>query len=186
VEEAKFHPIILGNNLTTGLIDHGTLKTNIYAYVKTGMGPTAPILAAYVNAIMERDWTTYETIVEGLATPSTPIFPNNGPEALYGIQCPDTELRFDNQEDIQPLVDYNYNESYFGGVQPVQLMALCLQWKMRSKETFTGPFNNIKTKNPILFVSSPLDPATPMASARNMSQGFEGSVILQQNGIGVS
>jgi len=189
VEETKFQPIILGNNASVGLIDHGSLKLAINDQVKTGMGAgTGSLLSLYLNAILERDWVTYQKILASLAAPAPkpPTFPNNGPEAPYGIQCPDTELRFDNLEDIQPLVDFVYNESYFAGTQTIPLMIFCLRWKMRSKETFKGPFSNIKTKNPILFVSSPLDPATPMESARNTSQGFEGSVILQQNGIGVS
>jgi len=184
LEETKYHPIILGDNFT--VIDHGTLKVNIYSQIKTGM-VMGQNLSIYLNSIMERNLTAYQPFAAlDLSKESdSTIFPNYGQEAIYGIECPDTELRSDSLEGVQSLVNYNYNESYYGGTQPIGLLIVCAQWKMRSKETFTGPFQ-VRTKNPILFVSSPLDPATPMASARNMSQGFEGSTLLQQNGIGVS
>ena len=37
-----------------------------------------------------------------------------------------------------------------------------------------------------MFVGGPFDPVTPLISAYNMSTGFEGSVVLQHNGYGVS
>jgi hypothetical protein len=180
LEETKYNPIVIGNNI----VQYGPLKTNIFGFVKAGMG-AGRLLAVYLNAIIERNATVYERILAALNQPSSPIYPNYGQEALYGIQCPDIELRSASLEGIEPLVSYNYNESYYGGPAVVSLMVACAQWKMRSKETFTGPFQ-VQTKNPILFVSSPFDPATPMASARNMSEQFTGSALLQQNGIGVS
>ena len=56
---------------------------------------------------------------------------------------------------------------------------------VQAKERYTAGFDNIRTKNPFLFVGSPFDPLTPLASARNVSAGFEGSVVLQHNGYGV-
>lgn len=145
-----------------------------------------PLLASYLHAIFLRDVETYETLSAAINTLNPAIFPNNGPEAILGIQCPDTALRSDTLEGISSQIEYNYKESYFGGPAVVQLMIPCAEWKMTSKETFEGPFTGVRTRNPVLFVSSPLDPATPMVSAWNMSGGFEGSVVLQQNGIGVS
>jgi len=44
----------------------------------------------------------------------------------------------------------------------------------------------VRTKNPVLLVGQTYDPVTPMASARNISAGFEGSVVLEVMGFGVS
>ncbi|KIP05919.1 hypothetical protein PHLGIDRAFT_73444, partial [Phlebiopsis gigantea 11061_1 CR5-6] len=42
------------------------------------------------------------------------------------------------------------------------------------------------TSSPILLIGNTLDPVTPIAGARNMSSGFAGSVMLQQNSTGHS
>jgi len=44
----------------------------------------------------------------------------------------------------------------------------------------------VKTKNPVLLIGSTYDPVTPIASAHNVSAGFEGSVVLERGGFGVS
>jgi hypothetical protein len=55
---------------------------------------------------------------------------------------------------------------------------------MQAKERYTGGFEDLKTKNPLLFIGSPFDPITPLPSARNASAGFMGSVVLQHDGYG--
>ena len=57
---------------------------------------------------------------------------------------------------------------------------------MSAKERYTGGFSDIKTKNPLLFVGNTYDPLTPFVSAQNASAAFEGSVVLQHDGYGVS
>jgi hypothetical protein len=48
-----------------------------------------------------------------------------------------------------------------------------------------GPFGG-DTKNPILFVSNTLDPATPMINGQTWSPRFKGSELLVIEGVGVS
>ncbi|GJE95989.1 alpha/beta hydrolase [Phanerochaete sordida] len=60
---------------------------------------------------------------------------------------------------------------------------MCNGWKMRSRDTFNGSFIT-NTSTPILMISNTYDPVCPLASARNMSAGFGGSVLLQQNSTG--
>ena len=62
---------------------------------------------------------------------------------------------------------------------------LCAQWPFEAKERYSGDFN-VKTRTPLLFIGNTYDPATPAASARNMSASFEGSGMLERNGYGVS
>lgn len=51
------------------------------------------------------------------------------------------------------------------------------------KKKHTGPFE-AKTAFPILFIANMADNATPLVSARNNAQGFEGSVLLVQKSYG--
>lgn len=75
------------------------------------------------------------------------------------------------------------------GQSPFYCAARCIcivpwVWKMAAKERYTGGFSNIKTKHPLLFVGNTYDPLTPLASARNASAAFDGSVVLQHDGYG--
>jgi hypothetical protein len=48
-----------------------------------------------------------------------------------------------------------------------------------------GPFGG-NTKNPILFVSNTIDPATPIQDSQKWAPSFTGSQILEIQAIGVS
>ena len=62
----------------------------------------------------------------------------------------------------------------------------CARWPLPgARERYDGDFR-VKTKNPVLVVSAVWDPVTPLVSAKNVSSGFEGSVLLQRDGFGVS
>lgn len=183
MEYVKYNPILLGSNTTTGLVEYSSLYYQVYAGFKAGIASVST-MAFYLDAIMQRNLTAYELVTALITTPSQPIYPNLGPEAAWGIQCPDVALRTDELSTFDPIFETWY-ESKTSGQILFALSGLCARWKMRSKETYNGLFNTT-TKNPILFISSPYDPATPMVSARNMSAGFEGSVVLQHNHIGVS
>ena len=62
---------------------------------------------------------------------------------------------------------------------------LCAQWQFVGKDRYEGDFR-VKTKKPILFIGNTYDPVTPLASAKAMSEKFEGSVVLERGGYGVS
>ena len=114
---------------------------------------------------------------------SPPTFPELGPEALFGIQCGDVSLRSNNLNEIKPIVEEIFEASYWFGDYQTIFPVACSHWKFRAKERFYGPFVG-KTQNPILFISSPYDVVTPMVSARNVSAGFDGSIVLEHRGFG--
>lgn len=109
-----------------------------------------------------------------------------GDEAQLGIKCSDVLQRADKLTDVAPILEQRHRLSRFGDTAD-QVLAQCAQWKLPAKERYDGDFNNVKkTKNPVLIVNNRYDPVTPLVSARNVSQTFEGSVLLEQNGYGVS
>ncbi|GJE98455.1 alpha/beta hydrolase [Phanerochaete sordida] len=61
----------------------------------------------------------------------------------------------------------------------------CATWPIKAKDRFNGSFET-NTSTPLLLISNTLDPVTPIQSGRKMSQGFHGSVLLQQNSTGHS
>ncbi|GJE96013.1 alpha/beta hydrolase [Phanerochaete sordida] len=59
----------------------------------------------------------------------------------------------------------------------------CTGWKIRGKDRMNGSFET-NTSFPLLLIGNTHDPVTPIANALNMSAGFFGSVVLQQNSTG--
>ncbi|KAI1338021.1 TAP-like protein-domain-containing protein [Xylariaceae sp. FL0016] len=79
----------------------------------------------------------------------------------------------------------------------------CSGWTVRPSERFTGPFTSPAPPTlasatgspadmgvqggpaaPILFLSSRLDPVTPLRNAYRMSESYPGSVVLEQDSVG--
>jgi hypothetical protein len=139
-------------------------------------------LAEALKALLERNATVLATF--GSADPPSPgsiMF-----ESLPGIRCGDKFLRTSNVDIVRTeLKDKHYTTSLrFGDVATVTL-STCAQWGFVAKERYDGNFR-VKTSFPLLVIGNTWDPATPLKSARNVSALFEGSVLLQHNGHGVS
>ena len=56
-------------------------------------------------------------------------------------------------------------------------------WPLRKTHSYR-PRSHVKTKYPILFLSTTNDPITPLLSAKKASEVFEGSRVIQINGTG--
>jgi len=54
----------------------------------------------------------------------------------------------------------------------------CAHWGIQAQYRFTGPFEGVKTSNPILWISNTADPVTPLVSARKMRKKFPGSGLV--------
>lgn len=144
-------------------------------------------LAGLLAAVIEVNATALASVsVSGYSPPS--LFPNlAGPEVQNGIQCADKPFRYDDVADMLPVLARFEAESWMRGDGDIAIQALqCARWKFSSKERYEGTFDNIKTRYPALVVGNSIDPTTPLASARNLSEGLIGSVLLQNNGYGVS
>nr|GAT49901.1 predicted protein [Mycena chlorophos] len=63
------------------------------------------------------------------------------------------------------------------------LRAGCVAWPDYPKTNFRGPFV-ANTSFPLLILGNTADPVTPLASAKKMSEGFSGSVVLTQDCVG--
>lgn len=107
-------------------------------------------------------------------------------DALYAIKCSDTVARAEERDEVMPHVEYLLQASNtFGPLFPSSAM-ICAQWPFEAKERYDGGFDNIKTPNPVLFIGNTYDAATSINSAYNMTSAFDGSVVVEQKGFGVS
>jgi len=121
----------------------------------------------------------HRALSEGIAMPD---------DSLYGISCSDKFPRTDSLAGILPDLERMLETSELFGSQIGSIAAVCPSWPWAAKERYDGGFapGSIKTKTPILLFGNTYDPVTPLPSARNMSAAFEGSVVVEQHGFGVS
>ncbi|KAI1459796.1 TAP-like protein-domain-containing protein [Annulohypoxylon moriforme] len=141
-------------------------------------GPAAwPYLADALNDVLHG---SLDKFVELMLQSSLP----QEAQAILGIRCGDKYPRTDKLSDLTPTFEaYKKSSKYFWDWAWGYYVMPCAQWKFEAKERYLGDFN-VKTSSPVLFVGNTWDPVTPLVSAKNMSAGFEGSVLLTHNGHG--
>ncbi|KAF2117134.1 TAP-like protein-domain-containing protein [Lophiotrema nucula] len=179
VEDITAAPI--GLPKSGSALDGVTLKATIFSqtYDAAGWANFSKVLAPILYGTEEQRIAALESFGKGAAE-SISLGPS---EPNWGIHCGDRIPRTDDFEEIYPSLLNLYNTSYYQGGPNAAVQAVCAQWPWKAKEVYEGNFE-AKTKHPILVMSNSLDGQTPIVSARNMSAGFEGAVILENDGVG--
>ena len=137
-------------------------------------------LAALLVAAIAEDVDALNAALSGGGVSAIP----QQAEAVMGIRCGDKVPRADELSDLDALDDeFDAASKYFSGFARGYYVYACAQWAFEAKERYDGDFR-ASTASPILFIGNTYDPVTPLASAKNMSAGFEGSVVLQHDGFG--
>lgn len=176
VSDIRSNPLVLNAAGSDFILGYGTVKTLLYGSLY------APQL-----------WTLYSSVLAGLlagerTVPSVllaALSTSNGlNEAEQGILCGDKEWIKNDLPAVESALEGLHNQSYWGDIGD-SVATTCARWRFAAKDRYEGNFC-VKTKSPILLIGNTYDPVTPIVGARNMSAGFEGSVVLQQDGCGVS
>lgn len=103
---------------------------------------------------------------------------------FFGIHCLDRGARARTYDAVLPAVRRLFRLSgIMGGAVTVPTVT-CAQWKLEPKERYRGDFC-VRPRKPVLLIGNTYDGHTPIASARNVSAGFNKSVVLKVNGYGV-
>lgn len=178
------------NDLMTSL----DVLTLIQAPDATNFTLTSTQLRSVIFALLyqPRQWTALATqLEEAFAGNITSFAPKplnlsswNPAEIISAlpIRCSDSWLRASNISEIVPLMEKQSAVSAFTDTL-FYVSWLCSAWRMQAKERYTGDFT-AKTRNPIMLIGNTYDPITPLTSARNVSEAFEGSIVLQQDSYG--
>lgn len=87
-------------------------------------------------------------------------------------------------EELEPTFTRLLQTSRLTGPTATQITAHCARWGAHAREIYSGPFEGIRTAEPLLLVGATLNAHTPMQSTRNTSAIFEGSVVLEVAGTG--
>ncbi|KAF2127151.1 hypothetical protein P153DRAFT_368486 [Dothidotthia symphoricarpi CBS 119687] len=105
------------------------------------------------------------------------------------IACNDGAGRF-NLSDYDLFLDHVahvVNQSHYLGeswASGTSVMCRSLDIKPPQSQIFNGYPGASKTRNPILFVSTELDPVTPLRAAKKMRARFGGAGLLVQHSVG--
>lgn len=177
LESVKQEPIIMGTNATTDVVGMRQIIGAIDTTLRLAIDASIP-LAVYLQAIIDRNTTAYRqyepvfnTIVDVSST--------------YHIRCSDATFRTDSFAEIQHRASELTQKSPTWAQLYIPAYVACSAWKSHAKGNYEGDFK-ASTRHPILFIGSPFDGRTPIEGAYNASAGFDGSVVLQHNGLGVS
>ena len=176
----KYNPLLIPIPGTSKslMIQYTDLKSHIFSYLY--IPANWPALASALNSFITKNETgILEFLEEIFAGP-----PGEDAEAMYGIKSGDVLRQVDTLEEILPVVISREEKAWLGDTA-VGVVMRGARWRLPAKERYSGSFQ-VKPKNPILLIGNTHDPVTPLISARNASAGFEGSVVLQHDGYGVS
>ncbi|KZV89518.1 hypothetical protein EXIGLDRAFT_721388 [Exidia glandulosa HHB12029] len=100
---------------------------------------------------------------------------------LAAVACSDADLV---REDLDQLKQHYANMARLSSFAEYwRIHVYCTGWKVRAVERFKGPFVG-NTSFPMLFIGNTADPVTPLWSAKKMSKGFQGAVVLTQESPG--
>ncbi|KAJ4305782.1 hypothetical protein N0V90_001314 [Kalmusia sp. IMI 367209] len=185
VERVKTEPILMGSNVTSDLVGPGEVMN----VLNNGLRITqayAPSIAAWFDAIFRRNLTAYHKARAVLFAGDEAAGPFGNVAGIntIAIRCADSTFRADELDGaVRSRIEKLHAMSYLFGDTYGSTYLVCSQWKMKGKEQYTGDYK-AKTKKPMLIIGSPYDLRTPLVSAKNVSAGFEGSVVLQHNGLG--
>ena len=172
----KFNPLPLG----PAIIEYAAMKPLILACLKA---PSLyPILISGLDGLVTGNTTAVSDFLVNIANILGGLIDS---DALQGIRCGEKTFRVARHEDLQPAISRLHNISKIAGDTFGPILMPCSRWKVNAKEVYSGNFQ-VRTRKPLLVIGNTFDPITPLASARNVSSGFEGSVVLEQRGFGVS
>lgn len=175
-DSLKFNPLPVPNPTAPGggaLLDYSTLKLIVWRLL---YAPHFwPDLALLLARVVAGDVGGFGISIDAV----------RATEPQFGIKCGDAVTPNTNLTETIPILDARHERSLIFGDTADQLVSSCAQWTLKAKESYEGDFK-VKTKNPVLIIGNTFDPITPITSARNLSQALEGSVVLEQNGYGVS
>ena len=152
-----------------------------------------PRLALTLEPLMTQNFSAFlegpESAGSAASSNVTTAAPWNigAPNNFFGIACTDGAWRADSPEYVRDII--NGQQAVSGFSDAFTKIWPCTRWKFSAENRrYTGSFgtpdDQIQTHHPIMIINGRYDPATPLVSAYNASQGFAGSSVLVHGGNG--
>ncbi|EMR70664.1 putative nedd8-like protein [Eutypa lata UCREL1] len=181
LEELKFRPIPAGGAVIDSTLLQSVIRPSLY---RPGRWT---LLGGALHSLLSGDYMDFYSYAAAILADGGEAH-NGGvaTDAPFGIHCSDKNFRRDNLDYFLPELHKQWDQSKVLGDFTTFLASSCAQWDIEPKERYEGGFCGIKTRKPLLVVGNTFDPATSIKSAFNISAGFEDSVVLTQDGYGLS
>lgn len=182
IDELKYRPFAY-NGLVLGYTElKATIRFALYAPVLW------LVLEEVFDALLAQprnETLAGEVLTRFLATDSiTASIPVD--DAAIGIACVDKTPRSDSFDAVSAVLDQAASVSRLLGDSIAALYSICAQWKVEPRSRYTGGFEGVKPRKPLLVIGNTYDPATSIISARNVTDTIKPSVLLEHGGVGVS
>jgi hypothetical protein len=159
---------------------------------------TWPEVARILHELFVGNASTLAAIRHAQTSPITrPLLPECSPDKSYTLPCYDTEspslglgdatpiacsdgLRGDTQtqQEFKRYADDLISRSKVMGAAWVRHRIPCTAWHARASWRYEGDFQT-SMPQPLLLISTSIDPVTPLHSALTMSAKFNGSAVLE-------
>jgi len=161
-------------------------------------------LRAVVFAALFSPWATYPWLAQVLAKlavgDGSILFQGDVPPP-YQCSCDSSEEHYNNSKEAQIAILCNDGDDVPGDLKSAQeyfdklaeasswaelwgrIRLACVGWPKFPKDHFRGPFV-ANTSHPILLIGNTADPVTPLWAAKNVSKGFNNSIVLTQDSPG--
>jgi hypothetical protein len=178
IEGLRKEPLISGRTL----VDSRLVKT----YLRFGLySPTFyPAIATALDELLDGNATQLANSYNNLAAAGV-MLTHADDDSQFSITCTDKKLPTQSFTEMAPIFEALGDESRLLGSHGLIAAMICQHWGVDAKQRYEGNFE-ATTNHPILIINNRFDPATPIRSAQNVSAGFEGSVVLENAGFGVS
>ncbi|KAJ6459217.1 TAP-like protein-domain-containing protein [Mycena sanguinolenta] len=183
------------------VVDYSFLRRTLFGplYTPYGAGGFQDLAAALHALLLGNATALYQLAIGGAGAPS-PFFqcPTNASADVFqflgeldgqvAVACNDGKSVDVEYPDVQNKFRELCGISPFCDLWGVNRMG-CLGWPEYLKNNFTdydlhAVSFKTNTSFPILLISNTADPVTPLVDAEKMSAGFDGSVLLLQDGPG--
>ncbi|KAJ6455252.1 TAP-like protein-domain-containing protein [Mycena sanguinolenta] len=157
------------------VVDYSFLRRTLFGslYTPYGAGSFQDLAAALHALSLGNATALYQLAIGGAGTPSS------------FFQCPTNASAdvFQFLGELDGPVAVVCNDGKSVDVEGLTGWVACEGWPEYLKNNFTISFKT-NTSFPILLISNTADPVTPLVDAEKMSAGFDGSVLLLQDGPG--
>ncbi|KAF2156373.1 hypothetical protein K461DRAFT_310843 [Myriangium duriaei CBS 260.36] len=163
----------------------GILFGSLYSPVQSW-----PLVAYVLSRLEQGDGTELAQFLQFIHVVSCPSSDEPEPVLAYVpypgaiIKCTDAEVRdFDNKTAFEGHLNKLRALSPTGGDIWATITMPCRNFPLRPLHRYTGSWAG-NTSHPVLWIGNTADPVTPLASAKRMANGFNGSVVLTQDSPG--
>ncbi|XXH04606.1 hypothetical protein Hte_011023 [Hypoxylon texense] len=188
VSQLHNHPVPvsgLPNRDLPTLVTYSDLKALFLDAIHTPLA-TFPIMADILRQVEGGNVSALVGKFAGLGSVAT--------DAGLVIRCADSYRRnnLTTIEAFKSYVEYTVSKTkYIGDIYPIYLESiLCrsFQPELPDSMMIQDLISELQkpTSFPVLFASNTIDPITPLTSASKISSRFPGSVVIQQEAVGVS